>query len=148
MLYTARLPKYLQGKAVLAAIYIYTRSPYTALGYICPLKKKEDRALTIEDIDKIRVFRSIIYYKNKTPSDKLDVRAYKGIIIGYKDIAYKIQDYSRKKVVILKDITILENNFLKDNKTFNFNTIPSINKIPDNYLHIRTSILDINPKNT
>lgn len=83
------------------------------------------------------MFKSTIYYKNKNPKDKLDTLAYKEVIIGYENTAYKIYDFSRRKVVISKDIIILKNTFI-DNKDkeeiLDFNSLPSLNKLPTSYL--------------
>ena len=83
ILYIARIAYYLQGKVALTAIYIYNRTLHSYLGYKSLIEVKENRTLIIEDLENIKTFRSIIYYKNNSLSSKLDQKAYKGIIIGY-----------------------------------------------------------------
>ena len=55
--------------------------------------------------------------------NKLEPRALKGIIIGYLPNSYKIQDYKLRKVIISRDIVILENNFLTTNNNNNYNNL-------------------------
>lgn len=73
LLYTARLLKYLQREAVLTAMYLYNRTPYSAIGFKTPLEKKDKNTITYKELSNIKTFRSLIYYKNKDPLDKLDV---------------------------------------------------------------------------
>ena len=133
LLFTAGLPKYLWGEALYTAVYLYNRTPHSKIGFISPLEKRDKITIPLEDLEKIKTFGSTIYYKNKDPSDKLETRAYKGVIIGYLGNAYKIWDFSRRKIIISRDITILENTFIGEENTIDFNNLPSLNKIPSNY---------------
>jgi hypothetical protein len=82
MLISTGLPKMLWGEAVLAATYVYNRTPHSSLeGYITPY---EARYKQKPDISNIRVWGSISY--KKEPNEllrKLDNRANPYILIGY-----------------------------------------------------------------
>ncbi len=144
MLYEARLPKYLQGKAVLAAIYIYNRTLYTSLGFKTPY---EVRYGTKPDLNNIKIFGSIVYYRNPSPK-KLETRVKKAILLGFTDYGnYKLLDLDLYKVIFAQDIKVIEGTYLdsprseepaivskfevneniKNNETFN--TSSGINKI-------------------
>ena len=47
------------------------------------MEVKENKQLSLEELNNIKIFSSIVYYKNHTPNSKLDLKAYKGVIIGY-----------------------------------------------------------------
>ena len=69
MLYTANLPKYLQGEAVEVATFLYNRTPYIALdGYSTLYYAKNG---TKPSIANIRIFGSICYYRDNAPKLKL-----------------------------------------------------------------------------
>ena len=73
LLFTAKLPKYLWGEAVSAAVYLYNRTPHSQIGFKTPYFALHN---TKPDITNIKVFGSIAYYKDKaTGLKKLDPRA-------------------------------------------------------------------------
>lgn len=119
IIFTSNIPRFLWPEAANAIEYIYNRTPHSSIGFKCPLELKENRILTLEELDSIKIFGSIIYYKNKLPRDKLDIRAYKGVIIGYSDNSYKIWDYKKRKIIISRDVIIHENTFFNNYSTIN-----------------------------
>lgn len=119
IIFTANIPLYLWGEILLSIVEIYNKTPHSSIKYKCPIEEKDNIVLKLEDYENIRTIGSIIYYKNKNPTRKLETRAYKGIIIGFYNNSkiYKIWDYKKHKLVISRDVIILENIFLnKDNK--------------------------------
>jgi Reverse transcriptase (RNA-dependent DNA polymerase)/gag-polypeptide of LTR copia-type/Integrase core domain/GAG-pre-integrase domain len=113
LLFNANLPNYFWGEALLVATYLYNRSPHNKLNYKTPYEAKYNKK---PNITNIRTFGSIIYYKNKGNNiKKLDIRANKGILIGYNENIYKIWDIIKKKVIWSKDIKIIENQFINNN---------------------------------
>ena len=113
MLYQVNLPFYLWGEALLTAVYLYNRTPHSALNYITPYEKKNEEK---PDISHIRVFGSITFYKVKTNTKKLDPKANKGILLGFNENVYKIWDIEKKKPILSRDVIILENTFIQINK--------------------------------
>ena len=58
----------------------------------------------------------------------------KGIIIGYQENAYKIWDFKSKKIIVSKDIIILENSFIDNNiKDIDFKSIKELPDLPEDY---------------
>ena len=62
MLIKSNAPKYLQGEAILAIIYIYNRTPYNALNFKTLYEIKYNEK---PNIDNIKIWGLIIYYKIK-----------------------------------------------------------------------------------
>jgi hypothetical protein len=117
LLYNSNLPLYMWGEAVLAATYLYNRTPHTSINYKTPFELKYN---TKPDISNIRVWGSIAYYKNKGNNiKKLDPRANKGLLIGYGQNQYRIWDIELKRPIWSRDVKILENNFINSNKNTN-----------------------------
>ena len=114
LLFNANLPLYLWGEAILFSVFLYNITPHSSLKFKSPLEIKDNYNINIQDLN-IRVFGSIVYYKNKLIKHKLDTKAYKGVLIG--NIAnniYKIWDFNKKKVSISRDIVILEGKYYND----------------------------------
>jgi hypothetical protein len=122
LLYNANLPSYLWGEALTASVYIYNRTPHSAIEFKTPYEMKFKNK---PDISNIRIFGSIAYYKNKTKTNKLEPKANKGILIGYGSNQYRIWDLENKKPVWSRDVKILEGQFLLP--TIN-NTAPQSNE--------------------
>ena len=81
MLYIANLNIRFWALALEAAVYLYNRSPYTAINYKTPYELKYNNK---SKLSKIKVWGSIAYikiYKTK----KLDSRAKPCILVGYND---------------------------------------------------------------
>jgi hypothetical protein len=115
------LPLYLWGEAVLAATYLYNRTPHSSINFKTPYELKYN---TKPDISNIRVWGSLTYYKNKGNNiKKLEPRANKGYLIGYGQNQYRIWDITLKRPIWSRDIKILENHFINSNTTNNNTTI-------------------------
>ena len=84
LLYQAGLPNYFWGEALLASVFLYNRTPHTALKGVTPYEKKTS---VKPDISFIRIFRSITFYKVKglDSHNKLKARANKAVLIGFTD---------------------------------------------------------------
>ena len=113
LLFNANLPKYLWGEAVLVATYLYNRTPHSKLDYKTPYELKYNQK---PNISNIRTFGSIAFYKLKSNKvKKLDIKANKGILIGFNENIYKIWDLELNKAIWVRDIRILENKFINTN---------------------------------
>src|SRR3954465_9962850 len=89
MLITANLPRYLWGEAAEAAVYLYNRTPHSALEFKTPFELKYQ---TKPNLDNIKTFGSIAYYKVKTHITKLDEQANAAVLIGYGNNQYRVFD--------------------------------------------------------
>ena len=109
-----RLSKYLSGKVLLAAVYIYNRTPYTALKFKSPFEIYYKNKPYIQHIC---TWGSMVYYNTNKYKEKLESRTNKGVIIGYgtEFHHYKIWDLKTRKPVWARDVNILENQFITDN---------------------------------
>ena len=112
LLFQAGLPNYLQGEALLAATFLYKRTPHSALKGITLYEKKTSIK---PDISFLRVFGSITYYKVKglDTQNKLKARANKAVLIGFTDNTelYKLWDIELRKVVYSRDVEIIEGKY-------------------------------------
>ena len=102
---------YLWGEAVLAIAYIYNRTPHSSLGFKTPYEV----AFNIKpNIDNIKIWGLIIYYKIKGPNNyKLHLQAQQGILIGYGQDShnYKIFNINNKRALWSRDVRIIEGKF-------------------------------------
>ena len=64
MLIESNAPKYLWGEAILATVYIYNRTPHSTLNFKTPYEIKYNEK---PNIDNIKIWGLIIYYKIKGP---------------------------------------------------------------------------------
>lgn len=109
LLYNSKLPKDFWGDAALYSVYIYNRTPHSAINYITPYEAKNKEK---PNISNIVTFGSICYYKNKGVNiQKLEPRGIKGIILGINDNIYKVYNPITSKYILTRDISILENRF-------------------------------------
>ena len=75
------MPKKFWGEAVNTAVYLYNRTPHSQIQFKTPYKALYNIK---PNITNIKVFGSIIFYKNKIIGlKKLDPRARKGILLGF-----------------------------------------------------------------
>jgi hypothetical protein len=71
----------------------------------------------------LRIFRSLVYYKEPSPS-KLQARATPYYLIGYiSSNIYKLCDSKTNKVITARDCKVLEGYFYKPNNTSNIQEI-------------------------
>ena len=107
LLFQAKLPNYLWGEALLAAVFLYNRTPHSALKGKTPYEMKNG-SKPESDISTLRVFGSTTFYKVKglDSHSKLKARARKAVLIGYTENAevYKLWDIELRKVVYSKDL--------------------------------------------
>lgn len=116
MIFGAKLNKELWGEAVLTAAYLINMSPTKALLETeTPYELWHNRK---PNIGHLRIFGCTAYVLNKNPRSKLDEKSYKGILVGYNYNGYKILDIERNKVIVARDVTFDEMNYM--------NTRPSI----------------------
>lgn len=119
MLYTANLPQFLWGEAILAAAFLYNITPHTALeSYISPFQAKKGYK---PHINNVYIFGSICYYRDNTPKLKLAPRSNKAIIIGYGQEAniYKVWDFNKKRALWTRDVKVLEKETLTNSASLN-----------------------------
>ena len=113
MVYTANLPRFLWGYAVIAAAYLYNRTPHSSLNnYITPFEAKTERKPLVSHI---KVFGSLCYYRDNSPKLKLDPRGQKGLLIGYAAgdaNLYQIWDISKRRAIWARDVKVFEGEFL------------------------------------
>ena len=116
MLISSGLPKSLWGEAVLAAIYIYNRTPHSSLeGFITPYEARYGQK---PDISNIKIWGSITYKKElKEMLKKLDNRANLYILVGYGSNQYRLMTPNKRSIITVRDVDILEGYFLKDFST-------------------------------
>jgi len=80
MLSNVGLPKNFWAEALVYACYLVNRLPSFAIGGKTPLKVWFGKA--VQDYNSLRVFGCPTYYHVK--EDKLDLRAKKGVFVGFK----------------------------------------------------------------
>ena len=112
MLIGAKLPKAYWGEAVLAATYLYNRTPNSSIGFKTPYKAKTGQK---PDISNIRIWGSIAYrVMPDIGRKKLDPRAKAYILVGYGSNQYKLLDPSTRKTIWARDTYIVEGRYLSD----------------------------------
>ena len=118
LLLNSNLNKKMWGEALLAATYLYNRTPHSKLDYKTPFEVKNGE---LPNIGNIKVFGSLVYFKRKGQNNvtKLENRGILGILIGYgsNNSHYKIWDLENNKAIWTRDLYILENRFLKPNNS-------------------------------
>ena len=107
LLINAKLPKYLWGEALNAAVYLYNRTPHTAIDYKTPYEAKYGKK---PDLSHIKIWGSIAWQRENLVK-KLDSRAKKSILIGYGSNQYKLLQLHGRKVSWARDVVILEGKF-------------------------------------
>ena len=112
MLIGAKLPKVYWGEAVLAAIYLYNRTPNSSIGFKTPYEAKTGK---IPDILNIRI-QGLIAYRvmPNIGRKKLDPRAKAYILVGYGSNQYKLLDPITRKTIQVRDAYIVEGRYLSD----------------------------------
>jgi hypothetical protein len=110
MLITASLPKIYWAEALVAAVFLYNRTPHSYLGYKTPYEAKNKAK---PDISNIRVWGSLSY-KREPITKKLDPRAGIYILIGYGSNQFRLLDPTNRKIYNSRDVTIIEGKFISD----------------------------------
>ena len=93
-------------------------------------------SLNLRDLDNIKIFGSITYYKLNNIKDKFQPKAFKAILIGYRkdNKIYKIYCLTNKKALWIRDIQILENQFINNSNIINNNNSNELNNNSNNEL--------------
>ncbi len=111
MLIQSNNPNYLWGEALLAATYIYNRTPHKTLGYKTPYELFYNIKPNIKNI---KSWGSIVYYHSNKYKTKLSPRKEEAILVGYSDYNhYKIWDEKKHRSFWSRDISICENSYKK-----------------------------------
>ena len=108
MLFAAKLSKLFWAEALIAAVYLYNRTPHSALNYKTPYEVRYNKK---PKIAYIKIWGSIAYNKIDN-AKKLDPRAKPNILIGYGNNQYKLMDLNTKRAYWSGDVVILEGVFL------------------------------------
>ena len=143
LLYRSKLPLYLWGEAVTAAVYIYNITPHSSL----PNNKNPYETVygIKPNYNHIRTWGSIAYYKDKRQITKLEPRAKKAILIGFSQHNnYKLLNPKNNKMFWARDVKILENHFINDNSS---RTNSPIQAIDSNDSTIELGPIQINSEN-
>ncbi len=140
VLYTANLPLYLWGEALLAQTHIYNITPHKALNYKAPWEEYNISKLPKNYLENIPIFGSICYY-NTIKNTKLKPKKAEAVIIGYSSQGhkhYKLYDFQRSTTIWSRDVEILEGQFITDPDPMAIDNIPisrpennNIPNIPD-----------------
>ena len=86
-----------RAKAVSTAVYLYNRTLYSQIQFKTPYFALHN---TKPDITNIKVFGSIAYYKDKaTGLKKLDPRAKKAILVGFRNNLYRLYNINSKRLI-------------------------------------------------
>ena len=126
MLFLAKLDKRFWAKALLAAVYLYNRTPHTSVNYKSSYELKFGHKPNLKHI---KIWGSIAYsLVNK--SKKLDSRAKPTILIEYGSASnlYKLLNVTSGKTFLSRDVQILKGVFLNEiQKTSNNFLLDEIN---------------------
>jgi len=108
MMYDHDMPKFLWAEACNTIVYVQKRTTHQALGKITPEKVFIGKMPEVSDF---RIFGSLAYCLiPEEKRKKLDQIAEKGYLVGYSENAkaYKIYLPGSKKVVVRRDVKIME----------------------------------------
>ena len=116
LLIQANLPNKYWAEALISSVYLYNRTPNSSINFITPYKSKYNIK---PNINNIRIWGSLVYKlepKELLKNSKLDSRVTPYYLIGYiSNNLYKLLNPKTSKVIIARDIKILEDNYYKDN---------------------------------
>lgn len=102
-------PNYMWGEALIAAVYIYNRTPHSSLNKRSPYEIYYGYK---PNIYTIKTWGSLAYYHTNMARPKLSPTKREAILIGYSDHGhYKLYDYTQRGIVWSRDVIILENQF-------------------------------------
>ncbi|KAH7077030.1 hypothetical protein BKA63DRAFT_412544, partial [Paraphoma chrysanthemicola] len=129
-------------EAILTTTYLYNRTPNSSIGFktLYKLKYKE-----LPNLDNIRIFRSLVYYKEPSNFIKeLDSRATSYYLIGFTSSnIYRLYNSSTNKIINARDCKIIEDYYYTSN---NNNNIREIFTKLDNNKDTSNKIIKINSK--
>ena len=103
------------GEALIAAVYIYNRTPHSALeGFITLYEARYNEK---PDISAIKTWGYKAYKRIPLEGlNKLQPRAIIGTLIGYGNNQYKITNPTNHKTSWVRDVYILENEYIPSNE--------------------------------
>ena len=104
------MPNKLWAEALLAAVYLYNRTPHSSIGFRTPFEAKYGYK---PDVSNVRIWGSLAYKKEpKELLGKLDSRVQQYYLVGYisKNL-YRLIDTKSNKVTTARDVQILEGVF-------------------------------------
>ena len=109
-------------ETILTATYLYNRTPNSSINFKTPYKLKYKE---IPNINNIRIFRSLTYYKEPTSLiKKLDSKASSYYLIEFSSSnIYKLYNSSNNKTIRARDYKIIEGYYYKPNNNVNINKI-------------------------
>ena len=110
LLIYAKVNQNLWGEALLAAVYLYNRTPHRSLEFKTPYEIYKGKTPAINHI---RIWGSIAYYHTNKHLAKLEPRKNLAILVGYSDyMHYKLYDIKLRRTIWTRDAVILEGKFL------------------------------------
>lgn len=109
LLLSSNLSRNLWGEALMAANYLYNRTPHSSIINQTPYFQKTRKR---PDLSNIRLFGSVAY-KTEQVKSKLEARARPYILIGYGSNQYKLLDQTTGKVTWARDVAIIPNSLPK-----------------------------------
>ena len=112
MLLAANLPWRFWGEAIFTACYLRNRCCSKSINGQIPYELWFERELLDSELTLLKVFGCEVWTYVR-PSNKLQPRASKGIMLGYAENqrAYRIWDLERKEVILSRDAEFIENIF-------------------------------------
>ncbi|KAL6154143.1 hypothetical protein ACJBU6_07428 [Exserohilum turcicum] len=110
LLFEAKMPNRLWAEALLAAVYLYNRTPHSSIGFKTPFEAKYGYK---PDVSNIRIWGSLVYRKEpKEFLSKLDSRVQQYYLTGYiRKNLYRLINLRTNKVTTARDVQILEGVF-------------------------------------
>lgn len=101
------------GEALIASVYLYNRTPHSAIDYKTPFEARYNKK---PDLSNIKIWGSLAYKREPIEAlSKLDKRARPLYLIGYGSNQYKLLDPATSKFTWARDVKIIEGTFYKDN---------------------------------
>ena len=111
LLIQSNLAKKYWGEAITAAVYLYNRTPHSAIDYKTPYELKYGKK---PDLKNIKIWGSLAYKREPTELiSKLDSRAKPYYLVGYGSNQYKLLNPETSKIIWARDLKILEGYFYK-----------------------------------
>ncbi|KAH7556718.1 hypothetical protein BM1_06152 [Bipolaris maydis] len=110
LLFEAKMPNKLWAEALLAAVYLYNRTPHSSINFRTPFEAKYGIK---PNINNIKIWGSLAYRKEpKEFVGKLDSRVQPYYLTGYlSNNLYRLIDLKSNKIVTARDVQILEGVF-------------------------------------
>ena len=121
MFIDSKLPKYLWGEAVRTAVYQLNRTPCKAINFRVPAEIYLGKL----DLSKLRIFGAKAWYCVLPRTDKLQPRAREARMVGYTGSGYRLWDPETEKIIVSRDVTFDETQFVYSPKNTQYSNIPT-----------------------